>query len=182
MKAQGEQVGSGIYGIFRDVLRDPAGQVIWDSGWNKNAIVDDCRRVLSAFMRGAPVGALGVQGLLVGAGLAAWDVPPGPPPPASGQTSLVDPSPFLLPRIDLQFDFLAGDVPSPTPTNRLQIAASFGPGVPPWPDGSHASATLREFGLVADLDGTPVLINYRTHPAIPKDPASTLERTIWLTF
>jgi len=41
---------------------------------------------------------------------------------------------------------------------------------------------LREFGLIASLDGVPVLINYRTHPAIAKDPVSTLERTIWLVF
>ena len=28
----------------------------------------------------------------------------------------------------------------------------------------------------------PPLINYVTHPAIVKDPTSTLERTIWLVF
>ncbi len=182
MTSRDERLLFTLHGVVRDVLRDSAGRVVWDSGWNKNAIVDDCRRLLSSFMRGAPIGALGIQGLQVGAGLAAWDAPPGPPPASTSQTALVDPQPFLLPKAALQLDFLAGPVVSATPTNRLQIAATFGPGVPPWPDGSHSSATLREFGLVAELEGLPVLINYRTHPAIPKDPASTLERTIWLTF
>lgn len=66
--------------------------------------------------------------------------------------------------------------------NRVQIEATLGPDVPPWPDADHASGNLREFGLVATLDGGPVLINYVTHPLIAKDPASTLERTIWIVF
>jgi hypothetical protein len=56
--------------------------------------------------------------------------------------------------------------------------------VPPWPDGlpQHPAPSLREFGLVGQLNATPVLINYVSHPAIVKDPTSTLERTIWLVF
>jgi hypothetical protein len=54
--------------------------------------------------------------------------------------------------------------------------------VPNWPDANHPTSTLREFGLAAQLNGVTVLINYRTHPAIAKDPASTLERTVWLVF
>jgi hypothetical protein len=52
--------------------------------------------------------------------------------------------------------------------------------VPPPP--YHSAPTLREFGLVATLNGSEVLLNYRTHPAIAKDPVSTLDRTIWLVF
>jgi hypothetical protein len=156
--------------------------VIWDGGWHKNTIVGDFRRLLSAFVRGAPVTSLGIQGLQVGAGLASWDAPPGAPPPNPAVTTLVDPSPFTLPRASLQFDFLVGGVVSGTPTNRLQIKASLGPGVPAWPDAAHPTGTLREFGLVGQLEGNPILLNYVIHPAIPKDPASTLERTIWLVF
>ena len=177
-----EVVGQGLRGQFRDVLRDPRGRVTWDSGWRSNAIVVDCRRLLSTFMRGTPA-ALGIQGLQVGAGDGAWDtVPPGVPPPSDTQTALVDPFPWTVPQGDLQFDFLVGATVSGTPTNRLQISSSLGPNVPNWPDANHATSTLREFALVAQLDGAPVLVNYVTHPAIPKDPASTLERTIWLLF
>lgn len=171
-----------LHGMYRDILRDERGRIIWDRGWRKNAIVLDCRRLLAGFMHGAATTALGIQGLRVGAGLASWDLPPGPPAPGPAQTALVDPNPFTIPRASLQVDYLAGSVISGTPTDRLQIVATLGPGVPSWPDASHASATLREFGLVAQLDGAPVLINYRTHPAIAKDPFSTLERTIWLVF
>jgi hypothetical protein len=54
--------------------------------------------------------------------------------------------------------------------------------MPPWPDANHPTSTLREFGLVASLGGSDVLVNYRIHTAIAKDPTSSLVRTIWLVF
>lgn len=183
MNKRDEAVVPGMYGMFRDRLRDPHGATIFDSGWIKNAIVLDCRRVIAGLLRGSPTSALSIQGLRFGAGLAAWDLLPAPPAPAPTQTALEDANSFLFPRSDLDFQYLEPNgVISAAPTNRLQIVAELGPGLPPWPDASHASSTLREFGLVAELDGTEVLLNYRTHAAIPKDPASTLERTIWLVF
>jgi hypothetical protein len=177
-------VVANLQGMYRDVLRDATRRVRWDRDWRKNAIVTDCRRLLAGFMRGAPTGTLGIQGLQVGTGLAAWDQPPGPPPARPGQASLVDPHPFTVSVADLKIDFLAltSDTVSADPTNRLQIVASLGPGVPSWPDANHATSTLREFGLVGQLDGATVLLNYVTHAAIVKDPTSTLERTIWLVF
>jgi hypothetical protein len=71
-----EIVTVNLHGMFRDVLRDRDGRVTFDSGWIKNAIVVDCRRLLAGFMRGAPTVALGIQGLRVGAGNPVWDVPP----------------------------------------------------------------------------------------------------------
>ncbi len=181
-----DNAGDGLHGRFRDVLRDGAGDVRWDSGWLKNAIVTDFRRVLAGFIRGAPPAVTGIVGLRVGAGLAAWDSPPGPPPATPDATALVDPSPFTVARGDLQIDFVdpVTGATSAAPTRSLQIRASLGPNVPPWPDPAtaHPTSTLREFGLVATLGGADVLLNYRTHPAIAKDPASTLERTIWLVF
>jgi hypothetical protein len=176
-----EAVSDKLHGIYRDVLKTSTGQVVWDRGWCNNTIVGDCRRLLAAFMAGAPV-TLGIQGLRVGAGLEAWDQPPGAPAPTPGVVALADPNPFLVPNASIQFDFLSGAAVSATPTNRLQIQATLGPNVPPWPDANHPSGVLREFGLVAELDGAPLLINYVIHPAIHKDPASTLERTIWLVF
>ena len=166
-------------GRYRDILRDARGRVIWDRGWSSNAILVDCRRLLATFMRGG--GALGIQGLAVGAGLAAWDAAP-PAPPAGTEVALIDPNPFTVPTASLAFTFLNGNVPSATPTNRLQIVATLGPNVPPWPDANHAAGNLREFALVAQLGGSPVLVNMVRHPVIAKDPLSTLERTIWLVF
>jgi hypothetical protein len=175
-----ESAGAHLRGDYRDVLRDASGEVLWDRGWARNAIVGDCRRLLAAFMHGIPTSP-GVLGLLVGAGLDAWDQS-NPPPATPAQTATVDPAPFEVAAGSLQIDFLAGGTVTSTPTSRIQIQASLGPGVPAWPDASHATGNLREFGLFAELDGTRVLVNYVTHPVIAKDPASTLERTIWLQF
>jgi len=180
---QHEHPTDGLYGQFRDVLYDAAGRRVWDRGWVRNTIVGDCRRLLAGFVRGAPTLTEGVFGLAVGAGLPAWDTS-GPPQPSPNQASLVDAHPHLVPRAQLQLEFInpTNGTISPQPTGTLQLKASLGPGIPAWPDGFHATSTLREFGLVARLNNVQVLINYRTHPAIAKDPASTLERTIWLVF
>jgi hypothetical protein len=179
-----EVMTSNVHGMYRDVLRDAAGCVQWDGGWQKNAIVFDCRRLLASFMRGAPPETLGIQGLQVGAGEAAWDQLAGPLSPTAEDTALLDPHPFTVQRTDLQIDFLARatDSVSNDPTNRLQIVATLGPGMPPWPDPDHTTSTLREFGLVGKMNGATVLINYVRHVAIVKDPTSKLERTIWLVF
>src|SRR3954468_24865870 len=105
-----------LHGMFRDVLRDEHGVVTWDSGWQKNAIVVDCRRLLAGFLHGAPTNTLGIQGLRVGAGQESWDAPPGPPVSTPAQTALVDPNSPLVPRASLQVDYLVGATVSPTPT------------------------------------------------------------------
>jgi len=168
-------------GTYRDVLRGADGHVLWDRGWASNAITVDCRRLLASFMGGTPGGSLGVQGLWVGAGLDAWDQAP-PAAPTGNETALTDPNPFLVSGAALAFSFLNGGLPSVSPTNRLQIVVTIGPNVPGWPDASHATGNLREFGLVGRLGGAPILINLVRHPVIAKDPTSTLERTIWLVF
>jgi hypothetical protein len=178
------QPADGLHGRFRDVVRDPDGRIRHDAGWRPNAIVTDFRRLLAGFVHGAPVTVTGITGLRVGAGRPEWDDPPGPPTPGPEVRALADPNPFTVARAELQLDFVdpVTGAPSAAPTRSVQIRASLGPNVPPWPDGAHATSTLREFGLVATLQGTEVLLNYRTHPAIAKDRASTLERTVWLVF
>jgi hypothetical protein len=170
-----------LSGMYRDIVYDARGRVVEDRGWKNNAIVADCRRLLAAFMSGSIGVGAGITGIQVGMGLPAWDLT-SPPSATSAQASLVDPNPHTVVGADLSFAFLNGAAVSPTPTNRLQIVAQLGPGVPSWPDANHASGNLREFGLVGQLGGSPILINYVTHPVIAKDPSSTLERTIWLAF
>lgn len=171
-----------MHGMYRDVLRDREGRVLWDRGWCRNAIVLDCHRLIAGLL-GGPVKSMGIKGLRVGQGLDAWDNA-GPPPATPAQKALVDPNPFLVEAGTpaLKIDFLEGGTVTGNATNRLQIVATLGPNVPPWPDPNtgHASGNLREFGLVGELDDKETLINYVTHPVIVKDPASTLTRTIWL--
>jgi hypothetical protein len=166
--------------MYRDVLCNAEGRVIWDRGWKSNTIVANFRNLLASFVGGG-VPSLGIQGLRVGQGLGTWDVS-GPPAPTPAVTSMVDPNPYLAPRAALQINYLNGATVSATPTNRLQIVATLGPDMPSWPDANHVAANLREFGLVGTLNGTETLMNYVTHPVIVKDPLSTLTRTIWLVF
>jgi len=177
-----EHPAAGLHGRFRDVLYRGE-RLVWDRGWRRNAIVVDCRRLLAGFMRGTPTAVEGITALQVGAGLPSWD-DTGPPPASPSQAALVDSHPHAVPRSALQLDFIdpASGTTSASPTGTLQVKATLPPGEPPWPDSDHPTGTLREFGLVARLDGSSVLINYRTHPAIAKDLGSTLERTIWLVF
>ena len=175
-----EDHGSGLQGIYHDMLRGPDGNIVWDRGWKRNAIVKNCRQLLAGFMGGTQQ-SLGIQGLRVGQGIDSWDLT-APPTPTPAQTALVDTNSFLLPLASLQIDFLDNGVVTSTPTNQLQIVATLGANQPTWPDTHHASGNLREFGLVGKLNGAETLINYVTHTVIVKDPASTLTRTIWLTF
>lgn len=185
---QQEMAAFGMRGFYRDVVYDGCGTSSFDSQWRKNSIVVDGRRLLGGFMRNEP-GTLGIQGVLIGQGDARWDaLPDGAPPPVNPNTDtrLVDPNPYLVLVSLLNFSYMsdASGTVSTTPTNRLQIVATLGPGVPNWPEpgGPHADGTLREFALVGQLDATQVLINNVRHVAIPKDPASTLVRTIQLVF
>ncbi len=172
---------AGLSGRYCDELRGPEGEMIWRRDWRANAINVNCHVVLAGFMAGAPTTTFGIQGLLVGQGLDAWDAT-GAPPATSAQAALVDRNPYLAPRTAMQFTYLNGAAPSAAPTSRLQIVVTLGANMPTWPDANHATGSLREFGLVASLNGAQALINYVTHPVIVKDPASTLTRTIWLTF
>ena len=48
-----------IFGCYRDVLRDSAGQ-IRDSGWKRNTVVAACHQLIASFMAGPA--SLGIQG------------------------------------------------------------------------------------------------------------------------
>src|SRR4051794_24663462 len=170
-----------IAGYVRDVLRSADGELLFDSGTQKNVITDGGRKLLAGFMHGAGTTVQSIFALRVGAGNPAWDAI-ATPPPSSTTTILVDPNPYDFTGLIFEYLDPASDTVVIAPTNKLQIRAQLGPHVPNWPDANHTTGTLREYGLVARVNGADTLVNYRTHAAIAKDPTSTLERTIWLVF
>jgi hypothetical protein len=170
-----------IAGYVRDVLRAADGTLLFDSGRQKNVITDGGRKVLSGFMHGPATTVQRIFALRVGAGDPAWDAI-ATPPPSSATTNLVDLNFYDHTTLIFEYVDPASDTVVAAPTNKLQIRAQLGPHMPNWPDANHTTGTLREYGLVARLNGADTLINYRTHAAIAKDPTSTLERTIWLVF
>lgn len=172
-----------IEGIYRDVLRAPAGEIIRDAGWKPNLIVLRCRELLAAFMKGDGTEApLGIQSLKLGRGDTAWDSVPPPKPPETS-TQLVDDTPFVIPKDALTLQYLnANNEVSPAPTNRIEIIAVLGPGQPDPQSGLPAPYPIREFGLFGQLKGVDYMIDYVRHPLIEKDVAVTLERRIHLIF
>jgi hypothetical protein len=191
-----------LSGSYRDVMSDAAGRVTWDSGWRKNTIVLDCRRLLAAFMC-QQQGTLGIGWLRVGAGNPDWDnLGTGHlPPPGPMTKNLEDSAAVDVPLLPVAFSYVdENGSKSEKTTNRLQIVATLAPGVPTWLDAKtnpkHGSVTLREFGLVGTLGvpvpaGSPpgtlpttekVLINAVRHVAIAKSSIDTLVRTIQLVF
>lgn len=166
-----------IQGIYRDRLLLPDGQVVRDSGWRSNLVVLRCRVLLAAFLRNDT--ALGIRSLQVGRGDPSWDLTPPPAADPSTTVQLVDPAPFTIPVANLTLQYLnQADGVVGTPTSRIQITATLGPGQPtPATDPPYP---LREFGLFGELGGTPFMIDYIRHPLIEKDGAVTLERRVRL--
>ena len=183
-----------VHGMYRDVVTSGA-VVISDSGWKKNLILNGFRTLLASFAHGKSAApplsdALGIHEVRFGIGLPAWDA--ALPAADTTRTALTDPSPFAVPRLlpplpgmpnpNFSVTFIQGNVVSASETNVVEITATLPVGSPPWPDGGHATSTLREFGLVGRLDGMDVLLNHVAHTGIAKDPGTTLTRTIRLVF
>jgi len=169
-----------IQGIYRDRLLGPSGLTISDSGWRPNMIVMRCRVLLSGFLKGDNT-ALGIQALQVGRGDPNWDTNPPPLPDPNTLSALVDVNKVEILANLLKLEYLdSGDNVVIPPTNRLQITATLGPGVPASPP--NTPFPLREFGLFGQFSGARQMIDYIRHPLIEKDATMTLERKVRLIF
>ena len=164
-----------IKGIYRDELTDVTGQLIYQSDWKRNTIVESCRIFLAKVMSAGDIDAspLGIQSLAVGRGQASWDTD-GTPPSTESQTQLVDTAATItaltINYLDSNDEIVpvGGDL-----TSRIQIRATLEAG---------EALPLREFGLIGQVDNQNHLLNYVTHPVIHKDQLTTLTRTIRLYF
>jgi hypothetical protein len=165
-------------GKYHDRLIRAGGEVV-ECAWRSNIVVDRCRLLLAAFMKG-DAAALGIQSLTIGRGDAAWDSAPVAPTP--GIEQLVDTTPVTIPIAagDMRYLDTTGSV-TPGPTQRLQITVTFAPGAPPPPAG-ETTYPLREFALFGKFGGERYMIDYVRHPVIHKAPGDTLVRTIRLMF
>lgn len=175
-----------IKGIYRDILKDKNNQVIYDSGWVKNAIVDNCRKLLAAFMKNEFPGAtFGIRYLQVGKGLEQWDTEGIPPIDIATTYELITPYVEEISVGDLIIKYLDennNELPAGAdPTSRLQITVTLQPGYPD-PEEPLDSYPLREFGLFGEYKGLPYMIDAVRHPVIHKDKESTLIRVIRLYF
>lgn len=169
-----------IKGIYHDVLYDSEGRILEDRGLRSNTILDGCRLLLSGFMKNETTG--GITGLAVGQGDAAWDTTGAPAPNPATTTGLVNRYNPVIPFSALDVVYLdQNDQVVVGPSTRLQMTATLTPGYP-IPTAPSSSYALREFGLLAMLNGSEVMINNIRHPVLHKDAASTLIRVIRLYF
>jgi hypothetical protein len=167
-----------LEGYYCDRLLGPDGREISSSGWRHNLIVTPCRTLLAGFMRNDT--ALGIQSLQVGRGDPAWDAG-GAPAPDPNTTKLTDNTPFVIAVANLTLQYLnPTDGVVATPTNRVQITATLGPGQPT--AATDPPFPLREFGLFGQLGVQAQMIDYIRHPLIQKDGSVTLERKVRLVF
>ncbi|NIM18409.1 MAG: hypothetical protein GTO45_41040 [Candidatus Aminicenantes bacterium] len=173
-----ERIGASIKGMYRDILKGPDNNVIFDSGWGSNMIVDRCRILLAAFMKNE--GTMGIQNLKVGTGNKDWDNE-GPPEPDALVIGLEDPNPVEVANLDLVY-LNDQDAPVTVPTPRLQITATLGEGEPEPPEPHLTTYPLREFGLFGKFGDEEYMIDCIRHPVIHKDVSSTLVRVVRLYF
>lgn len=173
-----EKIGTSIKGIYRDILRGPKGNLIYDSGWVHNTIVESCRVLLARLM--SNTASNGIQFLAVGYGEPDWDSD-GIPEIEVTTDDLVNrftDTPIRVNASDFVYLNEAGAVVT-GPTSRLQVTATLGPGYPAPLPGPLNTAPLREFGLFS-TDG--YMINGVRHAVIHKDVSATLVRVIRLYF
>lgn len=165
-------------GIYHDRWISPRGTVV-ELGWRSNMVVDRCRFLLAAFMKGDPTN--GIQILKVGQGDESWDDEP-PEPPVRTIEQLTDPSPVDIPINLSQIVYLdAAGNPIERPTHRLRITVLLEPGTPPIESG-ETSYPLREFGLFGQFGSQQYMIDYVRHPVIHKQADDSLERIVHLIF
>ena len=167
-------------GIYRDQLITAEG-IRFDSGWCSNIIVNHCRDLLAAFMKGD--GAMGIQHIAIGQGNVNWDSTP-PGKPAAGTSVLEDVTPFEVnvssPDLTLEYLNTSNEIVI-EPTNRIQVTVNFDTGSPPIELGEE-TYPLREFGLFGRIGPDSYMIDYVRHPVIHKGPDDTLVRRIRLVF
>lgn len=165
-----------IKGIYRDELTDASGQLIYQSDWKSNTIVESCRIFLAKVMSAGNIDTspLGIQSLAVGRGQDSWDTGE-TPSPLESQTWLVDDTPKIITTLTINYlDLNDQIVPvNEDPTSRIQIRATLEAG---------EALPLREFGLIGQVGDQIHLLNYVTHAVIHKDQLTTLTRTIRLYF
>ena len=179
-----------IKGMYRDIITGPTGALIFDSGWNSNTIVRNCRVLIAGFMKNDTPS--GIQCLVVGQGKDEWDEkwnssdPPGPAPQTTDHLEAPYDPPITLSRVAgqgfIEIDYL-DELDKPVVsgvTSRLQLKAILEPGYPA--PVQFNTYPLREFGLFGEFGGQKFMINCVRHPVIYKDSAATLVREIKLYF
>lgn len=161
-------------GTYRDVVREPRGRMLADTGWRENTIVDSAWPLIAGLLKNDP----GLRGILfwaVGVGRAAWDTAHASVD--TGAVRLVDEVDRLAVAAGAMHYVGANANPSLAPTACIEVGAAF-----TW----RQDRVLREFGVFGG-DATPArgsgtLINHVIHPRMEIAAGRTLTRRLRLAL
>lgn len=178
-KLGGENINQHIKGYYRDVFVDENNQVLWDTLWRSNLIVQNCNVLMASLMKRHEA----MQGILywaVGKGLPDWD---SNNPNRVSTTSKLNNEVARKAISAEQIVYInEANTPAENPTNRLEVTMEFkGEDVV-----SSGSLSLREFGLfggdATEISDSGFLVNHVIHPRIDMTPGLKLIRKLRLTF
>lgn len=168
-----------IKGYYRDIFVDNNNQILWDTPWRSNLIVQNCSVLMAALMKRHEA----MQGILywaVGKGLPDWDS--NNPNRISTISKLYNE--VARQAIATEQIIYINDANKPTenPTNRLEVTMEFkGEDIV-----SSGSLSFREFGLfggdATETKESGFLIDHVIHPRIDMTPGLKLIRKLRLTF
>ncbi|WP_373500584.1 hypothetical protein [Desulfococcus sp.] len=161
-------------GTYRDVVRDPFGRTLADSGWRSNTIVLAAWPLMAGLLKNDP----SLRGILfwaVGGGLSAWDAVR---PPADITAARLAEEFDRMPVAPEAMVYIGADGrPSGVPTPCIEAAVVFTWG---------RNLVLREFGLfggdATETPGSGILINHVIHPRMEIAAGRTLTRRLRLTL
>lgn len=169
-----------LKGFYRDILRKPNNKIVYDSGWQKNQIVNQCHQLIAMLMQGpkqinnTPIAPFGIYCMRVGKGIDDWN------PEIPRQEPIEN--------LKLPYDqdiIIPGNPPNKIEQSdsKLTITVTL---PEEFPAGTYP---LREFGLFGrsgrkddDNEDQLFMINYVKHYLIEKEPSVELIRTIVLEF
>lgn len=161
-------------GIYRDVVRDRRGQMVADSGWTTNAIVDSAWPLIAGLLKNDPA-LRGIRFWAVGAGRPAWDTVR--PSVDKGVTRLVDEVDRMPVAEDATVYLGTDGNPSAVPAACIETGAAF-----TWKE----DRVLREFGIFGGIAtparGSGTLINYVNHPPLEIAAGQSLIRRLRFTL
>jgi len=164
-----------LQGIYRDIVHDASGCLVYDSRWSSNCIVDTAWPLLSGLLKNTP-DFHGIMYWAVGTGDPVWD----------SEHIIAECSALRLYNEVARVPVAAEDMTYLNPdgseseqtTSRLEVNANFS-----WLNETHI---LREFGIyggnASESANSGYLINYVIHPAIELTSGSTLTRRLRFNF
>lgn len=162
-------------GEYRDMVFDSHGELLWETPWKHNLIVDGFRGLLAALVKGDPQGEP-VTFWAVGTGQEVWDNGTQSQPSDSSRLTLTklynETGRKLIPPENITF--IGGSF-----TNRLEITTNFTTADLASAGNGNENWRLREFGL---FSRSGVLVDHIVHPRIDMQDGFTLQRTLRLIF